>query len=247
MESLQKHKTNALVFLNLIATLLILLILAQIVSTQNTNYLNQMSGININQEEKKEVMPDKVTVVLSIINEGENPEELISQNSQINNRIIDYFKDQYQVETTRYTLTKKQEWDPETKNYVDKGFVVRNTISISTKDINKTGKIIQDAVSLGANAIENVYFEVSDGKLKEIQDQLLKQAIKDAKEKAELIAKEANVRLGKIVSITPSSYTPYPIPLRFSSEDLMKQGPSLEIEPEKQTVSYSVNILFEIR
>ncbi len=247
MEMKKEHKVSSgLILLNFVATVLILLIVAQLGSVEHRNYELANEGLTVSQEEEKEVLPDEVTVVLSIITEGESPQEVIAENTEINNELINYFKGKYEVETTSYRLNKKQKWDRENNTFIDVGYVAQNTISITSKELDKTGEIINSAISLGANSINNIHFTVSNEKLKEVQEELLQQAIANAKEKAEFIAKESGVKLGRIKSITPLEAHVYPIRYAAGMEGLVEEKAIPQIEPEKLTIRYSVNIVFEI-
>ncbi len=237
------HNTDSkkLVWLNLLLSLAILILLLQ-----SSNPRAQEKGqIEINQQETMEVLPDEATVVFSIVTEGETPQEAIDANTEINNKLIAFFKDKYEVETTRYSLNKKTRWDPKTQELIELGYEARNTISVKTKNLDLTGKIIEDGISLGANEIQSVYFSISEEKQEELKEQLLKEALTNARIKAETIAETSGVKLGDIIKIIPYENTYYPVFRAFDVKGLESNTP--EIMPEKQTIRYSVDVVFEIK
>ena len=116
---------------------------------------------------------------------------------------------------------------------------------MKTKSLNLTGKIIEEGVSLGANEIQSVYFSISEEKKKKLNEELLNKALTNARLKAETIAETSGVKLGDIIKIIPYENTYYPVFRAFDVKGLESSTP--EIMPEKQTIRYSVTVIFEIK
>jgi uncharacterized protein YggE len=75
-------------------------------------------------------------------------------------------------------------------------------------------KWIDAAVSAGANNVNNIYFSVSEKKLEEIKNSLLKDAIDNAKTKADIAASAAGLKVKGVKSIqVGETQLPPPVPV----------------------------------
>lgn len=84
------------------------------------------------------------------------------------------------------------------------GYSGSNQLSITVRNLDNVGKVIDAVAKAGANSFSNISFEADRG---EAGIDALKMAMADAKSKAEAAAKEAGVQLGDPVSITESVRT----------------------------------------
>lgn len=81
-----------------------------------------------------------------------------------------------------------------------------NAFSIKTKNVEKVNELIKSLYRDGATTISNISFTSDDkGKTEQKAREL---AVKDAKEKASLIAKAGGKQLGRLVSITDDNVSP---------------------------------------
>ena len=81
------------------------------------------------------------------------------------------------------------------------GFTVSNSIQIESSNIESVSKWIDAAVSAGANNVNNIYFSLSDQKSEEMKNSLLKDAIDNAKTKADIAANAAGLKVTGVKSI----------------------------------------------
>lgn len=117
---------------------------------------------------------------------------------------------------------------------------VNNTIEIKLRDVEKSAELADLLTKNGANNVYGPNFSVDD--TSKTENSLLEEAIKNAREKAEIIAKSTNRRLGKVVNVTEGSQTA-PIPLR-SGYGLGGGG---EVAPGSQTVVKVLTVTFELK
>jgi len=89
-----------------------------------------------------------------------------------------------------------QGWDYE-KN-APKGFTVTNTITVTVRDVQRVGRIIDTAVASGLNRLQGVQYDVRS---RAWEEKALRQAIDDARDKAGKIASAAGRPLGRVVSL----------------------------------------------
>ena len=97
------------------------------------------------------------------------------------------------------------------------GYTVRNQVTVRIRDLAGLGDILDRAVTAGSNRIGEIRFMRADDTA--LYDRARKAAIADALHKAQVIAKAANVKLGRIVEISEDRTPPAlplaaPMPLR---------------------------------
>ena len=130
------------------------------------------------------------------------------------------------------------------------GYRVSNILSIQTEKTDSAGNIIDIAVSSGANRVDDVSFQLSDGKLQKISDDLIADAINDATQKAEkaLVSLEQKIVGVKSVVIHDNMMPYYASPMRASfdgmaMESSMKSAPIMSGDEEIRT---DVSVVFYI-
>jgi len=128
------------------------------------------------------------------------------------------------------------------------GFEVVNTVKVTTDNIDRAGTIIEDGVSLGANRVDRIFFQLSEDLRKTTKNDLLKKAVKEARLDANNIAKLSGTKVKRIIQIRPNDNSFYPVFERsagLAMDESAKVAPM--IAPGEQTVSYSISFQFEIK
>ena len=121
-----------------------------------------------------------------------------------------------------------------------------NSIEIKLNDVSKATALTDLLNQSGANSISGPNFGLVDAN--KSSDDLMTEAIADARQKAEKVAKAAGRRLGKVITVSESGYSPvYPmmtLEAKGRAGDMSVPSP---IEPGTQTVYKSVSVVFELR
>jgi uncharacterized protein len=198
-------------------------------------------------EGKEVVVPNIAEIRIGVISEGLDLTMLQKENSEKMNRIINFLKekgiDEKDIQTENYSVTPKYDYSKSPYRIV--GYTISQDLRVKIRDLSKIGEILSQALNYGANNVSGPNFTVDD---KEVYlEKAREKAIRNAKEKAEKIAKIAGFRLGKIISIIESSpFEPIPVMLKESGAG----GPLIsqpQIEPGSQEIKVQVNITFEIK
>ncbi len=118
---------------------------------------------------------------------------------------------------------------------------VTNMVTLHLRDLDKLGALLEALVADGANRLNGLSFGVSDPAKK--TDEARKLAIKDAKRKAELYAKEADVDVGKVLKISESTpLAPRPMMLGLARST----AEAVPVAAGEQQISASVSVVFKI-
>lgn len=122
------------------------------------------------------------------------------------------------------------------------GYRVSNMVTVTLDDPERTGELLQTAVSAGANRIAGVRFFVAD--TAEQRKHGLELAFQDARAKAEVLATLAKQSLGDVVCV---SEAPAPSPYRPIEHFASRSTADVPVEPGTETIIFSVDVVFELR
>lgn len=122
-----------------------------------------------------------------------------------------------------------------------KEFMASNELTIRLRDAGEAGAAIDALVSAGANRLNGVVFGVAD--IREQLDEARRAAIADAKRKAELFAREADVTLGPIISIDEEGGGGVPQQMMARA---MSESSDAPIELGETTVFAAVRVVWRI-
>jgi uncharacterized protein YggE len=158
-----------------------------------------------------------------------------------------------QNETSTSTFNLSPNYNYSQGRNIITGFTATNSIQIKSSNINNTAKWIDTAISSGgATTINSVDFTLSNNKLEQIKSGLIKQAIDNARNKADIAASTLGLKiLGiKLVSTNELEQPPSPPPFlqrgQLATEAVTPTTNQAPIIPGQEEVSASVNIVWLI-
>lgn len=166
--------------------------------------------INVSGEGKIKVVPDQVTILATVETKGTNAKEVKKQNDQQMEAVLKLVKSMNlpvaDYKTKRVSLNPQYDYEKKKHSYN-----ATQTIEILLRDLSKYDELMEGLVDQGINRIDNVTFQSS--KLAQYQSDARKQAMKDAKMKAEDYASVLGQKVGAGFTITDNSQTYYPQPV----------------------------------
>jgi len=122
-------------------------------------------------------------------------------------------------------------------------YVVRNTLIVAVRKIDSMGTIIGAAMTAGANHLYGFELTIEDPTI--LRDQARKQAVDHAVAKAELLAKEAKVKLGPVLSVSELDGG-HAVPMM--AERSMKMNISaVPVEQGELSLTQNVQVVFSIQ
>jgi uncharacterized protein len=196
------------------------------------------------------VKPDMAVINAGVTTENVKASVCYSTNSGIMNVIYSELKKigiaEEDIKTMNFTLSPKI-------NYIRKmgepemivGYTLSHIFRIKVKDIKNAGEVIDKVAKAGATNINNVMFTIQDDT--KFRAQAREEAVKNAKEKAEQLAKTAGVALDKIISISESASRPiYPM----YADNMLTKSIAVEAAPVMQgetQITNTVQISYTIK
>ena len=188
----------------------IIILLTLVATSMNAQENKIVPQISVSGEGKVKVAPDQVVINLGVQNTGKDAAEVKKMNDETVDRVVKYIKKfgipTSDFQTTNVSLYKSYDYEKKKHN-----FQASQSITITLKDIKKYDELMMGLVDTGINNINGVEFKSS--KLEEHKVTARKQAVLDAKKKAEDFASALNQKVGKAILITDNSQPMYQPPM----------------------------------
>ncbi|WP_294393048.1 SIMPL domain-containing protein [uncultured Sphingomonas sp.] len=122
------------------------------------------------------------------------------------------------------------------------GYQASNRVSVTLRDVARTGAVIDALVAAGANQIDGPNLTID--KPETALDEACGKALATARARAELYAKGAGLSVRRIVRIAESEQAGPPVrPLAMSA---MRKAEATPIEAGEQELSVTLNVTFEL-
>ncbi|UPQ78853.1 SIMPL domain-containing protein [Flavobacterium azooxidireducens] len=184
----------------------IIILLTLVATSMNAQENKIVPQISVSGEGKVKVAPDQVVINLGVQNTGKDAAEVKKMNDETVDKVVKYIKKfgipTSDFQTTNVSLYKSYDYEKKKHN-----FQASQSITITLKDIKKYDELMMGLVDTGINNINGVEFKSS--KLEEHKVTARKQAVLDAKKKAEDFASALNQKVGKAILITDNSQPMY--------------------------------------
>lgn len=198
--------------------------------------------ITVSGEATVAVAPDMAIIRIGVTSQGKTAHEASNTNAKQMTKVLTAIKGtgvaDRDVQTSRLSL--QPQYDPN-KNGTARllGFQVTNQVTIKIRDTGKMPVILDTAIAAGANEMSGIEFVVSEQS--KLLDQARDDAIADARRKAELYAKAAGAKLGKVMAISEEGSSPPPRPVMQA----MRAG-AVPVAPGEQMLRASVTVSYEL-
>jgi uncharacterized protein len=126
------------------------------------------------------------------------------------------------------------------------GYDVTNTVSVTLHKLEMIGDLLDKAVSSGSNQINGISFSVANPQA--AMDEARKQAVKDAKRKADLYVAATSTALGNIISLNEGAAYQPPQPMMMQAKMAASDGgAAVPISQGEQVIAVDVSIAWEIK
>lgn len=208
----------------------------------------QQTGITVSGEGTATGKPDIASIQLGVSKLAPTVAEARSQAAASMDAMIKSMKangvDEKDIQTQHLSISP--EYDYSNNRQTLRGYRVTNIVTAKVRTIDDTSKVVDDAVTAGGNdaQVQGISFTID--KPDALRDQARKDAMADARAKAETLAKEAGVQVGDPITISETvGVTPIPYLGAGAAEKAVP--PTTPIEPGTQDVTVTVNVTWSIK
>lgn len=211
-----------------------------------TAQTNPQPTVEVSGEGIVRVVPDEVTISVSVENEGKEAKALKQKNDATIHEVLQFLKTQNINEkyiSTQYVrLNKNYNYNTKTYNYT-----ASQTLSVVLKDLSKYETVMAGLIESGVNRIGGISFSSSKNESLEAEARL--KAMRDAKQKATEYSQALNQSIGKAIFISEFQQqmnNPSPMFKSSMSMDSEGGGAPQTLSPGEMEITARVNVKFEL-
>lgn len=209
--------------------------------------------LTVSGEGKIYAKPDVAIVEMSVISQNKDVKVVQNENDQKMQQVVNFLKesgiDEKDIKTLQYNLQPEYDYNwcrtGDFPVYCPPklvGYILTQSVQAKIRDLNHVGEIIGNLSSAGVNQISSISFIIDDDAA--IKAAARKEAIAEAKKKAQTMAEEANIQLGKIIGLSESISGAAPQRMVFAKDSIEAPAP---IEAGTNEVVVSVFVTYEIK
>lgn len=149
------------------------------------------------------------------------------------------------IRTVSFNVTPQYDQRGDQNQRVLRGYQVQNMVEVRSTNVAGLGPLLDDAVSSGATRIFGISFEASD--MEGLKNQARDQAMQNASNKAQQLARDAGVSLGRPTAIDESD-TGGVTPVRqLAAPQAAAPAASTPIQPGELRVATTVRVVWSIQ
>jgi uncharacterized protein YggE len=198
--------------------------------------------ITVTGEASVAIAPEAAVIRIGVSSQDKTAREASDANARQMTAVLAAIKGngvaERDIQTFRLSL--QPQYDPNKAGPAHlTGFQATNQVTVKVRDIDKLPALLDRAIAAGANEMSGIEFVVLEQS--KLLDRARDEAIADAHRKAELYAKAAGAKLGRVVAITEEGSAPTPRPIQ-----MLRTGAQVPIAPGEQTLKAVVTVSYEL-
>lgn len=190
--------------------------------------------------------PDVAHVSTGVVTEGVTAREALDRNTTAMKGLVDGLKasgiDAKDIQTTQFNVEPRYQQNKDGRAPTITGYRVVNQVRIVQRAIARLGETLDKAVTLGANQINNVAFEVSGAET--LKDEARRRAMANALRRAQLYATAAGAQVDRVLTISETIAGGGPRP---PAGMRMAMAEAVTVEPGQQSVDVTVHVTWSLK
>lgn len=203
--------------------------------------------LDVNADGQVTRAPDIVTVSAGVVTQASNAAAAMAENAKKMAATVSALKRagvaDRDIRTAALSLQPQYRY-ADNQPPVITGYQANNSLTVTFRDIGRTGAILDALVAAGVNQIGGPDFalEHPDAAL----DEARVQAVQKARAKAEVYAKAAGLSIKRIVAISENGgYSPQPPrPMMMA---MARSKEASDLQPGEEKIGVTVNVTFELQ
>ena len=151
------------------------------------------------------IAPDQAVVTVGVVSRARSASQAQAENAQKSIAITQALKQLgvagSDIKSRNFSF--RPDYRTDDRSHTISGYTASHYLQINVRDIAKAGKIVDTALQSGANEVHSLNFSVSNQSV--VRKEALGKAIKDARNKADIIAEGLGCRIIGIKSVSEST------------------------------------------
>ena len=216
----------------------------EVINREKTEKTVQVTGTGMVAGE-----PDVVMLSIGVSVEKDSVKQARSEAAEAMGEVIESLKGNglldTEIQTQYFSIQQRFNYVKGKREF--RGYNVTNTVSAKIRDLDTVGNVIDSAAEAGGDLVEinSIQFSIDDTTKLKMKARVA--AMQDAQAKAQTLATEGGVRLGKPISISESEnfYAPLSRNLGFALAD---EAASVDtpIQSGQLQITVTVNVIYGI-
>lgn len=253
--------TALTVFLSIASVLLALLVIGGIIKLAGSgNDLAEANTITVTGEGEAFAVPNIATISYNVRAEGTDvtatQEEVTTTSNQVLEALKEFGIEEKDIQTSNYSANPRYQYRTSSCRFGDcpdnrvlVGYEVNSTVTVKVRKVEDAGKVLGLIGGFKVSDINGPNLEIDnqDAVLAEARDE----AIQNARAKAEDLADELGVRLGKVVSFSEGGNYPMyargKVMLESANDMAASAGAAPSIAVGENQVISNVSLTYKIR
>lgn len=243
--------------------LMLFLLAGTVSSLRSMHYIGAgitpTNTISVSGEGEVFAIPDIAEFTFSVQETAKDVQTAQTNATKKTNAAIAYLKqqdvDEKDIKTIDYSVNPHYEWQqsvceamrPCPGNQVLTGYDVSQTVQVKVRETKKAGDLLAGVGSRGATNVSGLNFTVEDQK--KLEAEARGKAIADARSRAEVLARDLNVDLVRVVSFSEGGgvhpYFAKTMAMGMAEADMAAPAPEIPVGQNK--ITSSVTVVYEIR
>lgn len=191
--------------------------------------------------------PDIARVSSGVTTEAPSARKALSANSEAMKALIDGLKgagiEPKDIQTSSFHVEPRYTNPREGEVAVINGYRVVNQVEIVSRKIEKLGEVLDQMVTLGANQMNGLTFEVSQAET--LKDEARKTAMANALRRAKLLANAGGAEVGEVIAISEEiSGGPQPFQYKMARTAMAESVP---VEQGTQMLEARVTVTWSLK
>jgi uncharacterized protein len=204
--------------------------------------------LSVSAEGMSEGRPDMAIINLGVTTEGATAAAALAENARRMEALTSALRRagvaERDIQTSNVSVYPQQVYGEGQPPRIT-GYQANNQVSAKVRRIDNTGRVIDAAVGAGGNTVNGVSFTYQDPDRE--MDAARRDAIAEARRRAELYASALNLRVHRIVAVNEGGgfSPPYPVPMAARME--AGDAASTPISPGQIETRVNDSVTFELR
>lgn len=172
-------------------------------------------------------------------------EEVNGKVTELVNKLKEFGIEERDIKTQSINIYQEDKWNPSTQESTKGKWRVSNSVEVKLRDVSRVNDLTNLLSDSGADNVWGPNLTVDSESM--YGDDLLKPAIEDAKNKAEVVADSMGVKLGEPISIVEGSFgSPIVAPM-LRAEGAGMGGGGVDVQTGTTAVGKTVTVVYAVK
>lgn len=209
----------------------------------------RVTRVNVVGDSIIQAQPDTAILTISVITQARNALDAQQQNATKTDAVIRALKAAAgtgaEIKTSGYSLQPQRVYK-ENQPPTISGYEARNSVTVTTSELNKIGTIIDAAAQAGSNDVAGISFTLRQDR--PARDRALSEATREAISKAQVIAQALGGRVVRIVEVQEEGYQQRPpVPVyAYDAMSMAREKVATPIEVGSLDITSRVQLIAEV-